>query len=111
MGTPHRGSESASLAKTMGNIANLAFQASGVFRSSRGVQTKLLLELKQCPVSNNSTTFSYDNPNCMTAWLRYVLSQETLESSTVLIPVVTSELPHGVPQNGDHSIVSRNNSK
>jgi hypothetical protein len=47
MGTPHRGSESANLAKVLGNIANLAFQAGGVLPFQRTVKTSLLEDLAQ----------------------------------------------------------------
>jgi hypothetical protein len=46
MGTPHRGSPSANLAKMLGSIANLAFHM-GPFGFGRGVRTTLLRDLEQ----------------------------------------------------------------
>ena len=47
MGTPHRGSASAGLGKTLGNIANVAILATGSYGFNRGVKTALLEDLAQ----------------------------------------------------------------
>lgn len=47
MGTPHRGSTSAGLGKTLGNIANAAILATGSYFFNRGVKTALLNNLAQ----------------------------------------------------------------
>jgi hypothetical protein len=47
LGTPHRGSRSANLGKTLGSIVNLALQASNILQFSGGVPTKLLEDLAE----------------------------------------------------------------
>src|SRR5450432_3864921 len=47
MGTPHRGSGSASLGKVLGTITNVVLQASGTQRFTGRIRTSLLRDLNQ----------------------------------------------------------------